>query len=123
MAYIRSLEENGLFVSRHSGEVFIYDFMLILLDLNDKFKSEYLKEIIIFPNGCDLDISFLNARAFVFEMERLLYSLPPGYLAFVAQSDIAFGTCRQLQIQLESEIVRLRVFRTEFEARKWIHAP
>lgn len=91
-----------------------------LCDLKKFVKDRKLYEIVIHDRNASIDVSYEDSTQLVKEALILFNSLDAGGIAFVADNDLLFALCRQLQMQISNEKVLINVFRYESTAMQWL---
>lgn len=121
MIISRYRESSGLVVT-HFGSRHTYDDAINALnELIEMTKgSPEIYEIVIHEDDITIDVSDTQIVSLQEKVLSTFQNYQKGALAFVADIDLVFGLCRQLEIMMENADIAISVFRSEELARKWI---
>ena len=82
--------------------------------------SSEIYEIVIHEDDLIIDVKKDQIKSLRGKVQSTFKKYQKGALAFVANTDLVFGLCRQLQIMMENDSIAVSVFRSEELARSWI---
>ena len=106
----------------HFGNLHTYDDAInALSELNEMTKgSSEVYEIVIHEDDFKIDVDKNQIKSIRSKVKSTFQHYNKGALAFVANTDLIFGLCRQLEIMMDNDRIAVSVFRSEKLARKWI---
>lgn len=119
MGYNRSMEKNGLLVNRGTGIIDSSAVMVSLMQMKDHFGDD-VRELVIHDGDVTLDLPSQDIESLTHTFQMVFRNKKRAVVAFVADSNLLFGLCRQLQMRMEDKDVIVSVFRSEEPAREWI---
>ncbi len=121
MKISRYREPSGLILT-HFGHLHTYDDAInALSELNEMTKgSSEVYEIVIHEDDFKIAVEKKQINSIRSKVQSTFQQYEKGALAFVANVDLIFGLCRQLEIMMENDGIAVSVFRSEELARKWI---
>ena len=121
MPHTRTLDSNGVLITRLTGAVTLDDLIVLQNDMPGYAKDEEFYEMVVHEENMqilqDTNESMVSAN----NMKRIFKGFKKAAIAFVTDHDLVFGLCRQLQMRLENEYIQLCVFRDEKTALQWLH--
>lgn len=120
MSYTRSILDSGIIRTMVHGRMDLQRSLASLTELSSMTKDRKLYEVVIHEPGSSLDVGFNEASRLVALAQKIFSGLEEGAIAFVADDDMIFALCRQLQMQISNEKVQLTVFRNESTALQWL---
>lgn len=121
MKISRHREPSGLVVTRFGGRHTYEDANAALLELREMTgESPSVYEIVVHDDDLTIDLSRAEVEALKSDVISTFSSYQRGGLAFVANVDVVFGLCRQLEFMMENARIAISVFRSEELARQWI---
>ena len=121
MSIQRKVEKDGLIVTRFGGTHTYKDAVKALhelAELNQGKKGIY--EIVINDDDIRLKFNREEQELLAGEVLSAFSRFSFGTLAVVANSDLAFGLSRVLEMSIKNERIPVAVFRSERLAREWI---
>ena len=121
MPHTRTLDSNGVLITRLTGAVTLDDLIVLQNDMPTYAKDEEFYEMVVHEENMqilqDTNESMVSAN----NMKRIFKGFKKAAIAFVTDHDLVFGLCRQLQMRIENEYIQLCVFRNEKTALQWLH--
>ncbi len=120
MVYHREKLDSGIVKTTIDGIMNLELSLSSLDDLTRYINNNRLFEAVIHTKNAGINVSYDEATPLITKAQEIFNSLEAGAVAFVADTDMMFGLCRQLQLQLESEKMQLAVFRKEESAMQWL---
>jgi hypothetical protein len=120
MAYTRKRLPNGIVETTVSGEIGVSESKASVKDLASFVIDGTLYECVIHSDDANIEVSYDQGSSVVSEASALFNSLRSGAIAFVAESPLVFGLCRQLQMRLDNNLVHLAVFKKRETALLWL---
>ena len=121
MKISRYREPSGLILT-HFGKRHTYDDAIgALTEITEMTEgSSEIYEIIIHDDDFSIDVSEDSLKSLPGKVQSTFGTYARGALAFVANIDLVFGLCRQLEMLMENAAIQVAVFRSEALARSWI---
>ena len=123
MPHTRTLDSNGVLITRLTGAVTLDDLIVLQNDMPTYAKDEEYYEMVVHEENMqilqDTNESMVSAN----NMKRIFKGFKKAAIAFVTDHDLVFGLCRQLQMRIENEYIQLCVFRNEKTALQWLDGP
>jgi hypothetical protein len=106
----------------HFGHLHTYDDAINALDelLEMTKESSEVYEIVIHEDDFKISVDKNQIDSIRSKVQSTFQQYKHGALAFVANIDLIFGLCRQLEIMMENDGIAVSAFRSEELARKWI---
>ena len=120
MVYHREKLDSGIVKTTIDGIMNLELSLSSLDDLTRYINNNRLFEAVIHTKNAGINVSYDEAIPLITKAQQIFNNLEVGAVAFVAATDMVFGLCRQLQLQLESEKMQLSVFRQEEIAMQWL---
>jgi hypothetical protein len=115
------METSGLVVT-HFGGIHTYndaiDALQEILEMHRGRRDIY--EIIIHSDDIEIQLTSERISMLREEVKKTFLNFEKGALAFVCNTDLMFGLCRQLEMTMDNEKIAISVFRSEGLARSWV---
>lgn len=122
MGTIQRRKREGFIETRVSGVVSASSALDSIAELAQLVGGGSLYELVLHDDHAVLDIDYASGQLVAERGRAFLDTVRDGAIAFVAQDDVSYGRCRQLQIRLGEMRVEVEVFRRTEEARAWLDA-
>lgn len=106
--------------TRVSGVVSPEEALVAIAEAHDQVQDRAWYELVQHDEHALLDIDYVSGVEVVAQARVFLDSLREGAIAIVAEPDLSYGRCRQIQMRLESSAIAFEVFRKADEARVWL---
>ena len=120
MPHSRSVDDDGILVTRVSGVYTLEDALDLQNSLQEYIVDGEVYELFIHANDVEMHWNANEALVSANTFGKTLKMLKKAAIAFVSGSNLVFGLCRQLQIQVENEFIQICVFRNEDTAHRWL---
>ena len=120
MSYSRSILDSGIISTIVHGQMDLQMSLASLTELSNMTKDNKLYELVVHERGSSINVGFNEAGQLVALAQKIFSGLDEGAIAFVADDDMIFALCRQLQMQVSNEKVQLTVFRNKSTALQWL---
>ena len=120
MAYSRCVDNDGILITRVSGNFTLDDAIELQDELHNYINNDEIYELFVHTEDLKMNWNSNEARISADTFEKNLKKLKKAAIAFVSNSNLVFGLCRQLQMRLENELIQMCVFRNEETAHQWL---
>lgn len=120
MPYSRKLDDQGILITTFSGDVRVNESIELQNELVNYSHNGEIYELVLHPDGVNIEQNIKDSEASAENARSAMKKLKRGAIAFVSNSDYAFGILRQLQMRVENDFIQMAVFRNEETARKWL---
>lgn len=121
MAYVRRIGADGILTTYVSGKIQLLDFMEAMNNLLNYTVDSEVYEIVVHHRDVELSLKTNDINRLVHHTRSVLMGLKKGAITFISPSDLIYGICRAIQIQLENERLPMSVFRSEVKGREWLN--
>jgi len=121
MPHSRHVDLHGVLITKLTGVVTLNDLLELQNELHRYVCDEEVYELVVHQEDMEILQTSQESSASAENVHNVLKGLKKAAIAFVSNSDLVYGLCRQLQIRVENEHIQLCVFRTEETALKWLH--
>ena len=106
--------------TRVSGIVSPDDAVLAIAEARGQVEDDSWYELVQHDEHALIDVDYASGDRVVTHVREFLDTLREGAIAIVAEHDVSYGRCRQIQLRLETRI-EVEVFRKGDEARAWLN--
>lgn len=120
MGTIRRRKRAGFVETRVSGVVSCAVVLEAIAQLPSLVENGEWYELVLHDEHALLDIGYDAGDEIADRARAFLDSLRDGAIALVAEQDVSYGRCRQIQLRLDSSRIEIEVFRNSVSARAWL---
>ena len=121
MPHSRFIDANGILITTLSGAITLNE----LIELEDELRSyksdESIYELVLHSEDIKVALGSNESISSARTLQSVVKGIRKGAIAFVSDKEYIFGLCRQLEMRVDNELIQIRVFRTEENARKWLY--
>ena len=116
----RRKRASGIVETRVSGVVSLEIALDEMAQLEHWVEDGRWFELVLHDERALIDIDYASGDEFATRGRAFLDSLHAGAIALVAEEDVAYGRCRQMQLRADSSRIEIEVFRDDAIARAWL---
>ena len=120
MPHSRNVDENGILITKLSGNVLLKELMELQNELYQYADNDEIYEMVIHPDSVEVKQDSNESIISADNVKSVMEKFKKGAIAFVANRDYVFGILRQLQMRVQNEFIQMTVFRNEETALKWL---
>ena len=121
MPHSRFVDTDGILITTLSGVVNLKELIELEWGLPSYIRDESIYELVLHSDDVKVVIERDESAASSNTLKSTIKGLRKGAIAFVSDRDYIFALCRQLEMRVDNELIKIHVFHTEEPARKWLY--